>query len=446
MPKELIEKAPFEFDPSLYDFIENLYYIQKYKAEDSKGRYLYWDQFRWRVDRGDDSHIAWWVTKLARYNQYKPLPYRDKNSDFFLFCVPDSLQARLHKITQFSAQGLAPADSIRRNYLISSLVMEEAISSSQLEGASTTRRVAKDMLVSERKARTEDEQMILNNYLLMREIKRVKDEELTIDMLLEFHRIATRGTTHNNVVAGELRYDNEIVITDGLEGNIVHQPPCHTQLENRLRIICDFANSDHNGQDGMIFIHPIIKGIILHFMIGYEHPFADGNGRSARALFYWYMLKNNYDYFEYISISRLLKEAPVQYGKSYLYSEIDDNDLTYFIYYQVDIILRAIDELLTYLQNKSQEFEEMTRLLKGSSLGDSLNFVQKDIIKKAINGPGRAFVANEIAANYALSPNTARKYLNELVKFKILLSHRDGRTIEYLAPANIHERIQATME
>ncbi|MBU1667581.1 Fic family protein [bacterium] len=439
MEKDIIEKSPFTFDASLYNVQEHWDYIQKYKSEDHKGRYLYWDTFRWRVAKGDDPLIAWWATKLARLTQYKLLDYTDKEEHPFVFCTPDTLQAKLHRITQFSAEGLAPVNSVKRNYLISSLVIEEAISSSQLEGASTTRRVAKDMLVSSRTPKTEDERMILNNYLLMREVKRVKDEELTIDMILEFHRIATQGTQQNGVIPGELRQDNEIVITSGMNGNVVHHPPCYTQLEERLRLICDFTNTDHSGTDGTMFIHPIIKGIILHFMIGYEHPFADGNGRIARAMFYWFMLKSKYDYFEYISISKLLKEAPIQYGKSYLYSEIDDNDLTYFIYYQVDIILRAIDQLLNYLQEKSKEFEEMTTLLHGSSIGDKLNFIQKNIVKKAIKHPGRIFTANEVAVDYDISANTARKYLNEMSKSKLLGSYKDGRTIAYIAPENLYE-------
>ncbi|MDD2451695.1 MAG: Fic family protein [Sulfurovum sp.] len=439
MQKETIERAPFKFNHELYDINENFYYIQKYKAEDNKGRYLYWDQFRWRVDKGDDPLKAWWAVKWSRLTQYKIIPYADKYGKSFVFCTPDTLQAKLHKITQFSAEGLAPVNSVKRHYLISSLIMEEAISSSQLEGASTTRRVAKDMLVSERTPKTEDERMILNNYLLMQEVKRKRNEELTIDMILEFHRIATKGTTQNGVVPGELRTDNEIVITDGMDGNIIHQPPCYTELGERLRLVCDFANTSHSGEDGEIFIHPIAKGIILHFMIGYEHPFADGNGRTARAIFYWFMLKNKYDYFEYISISKLLKNAPVQYGKSYLYSEMDDNDLTYFIYYQVDIILRAIDDLLAYLTKKSREFEEMTTFLQDSTIGYKLNFIQKDIIKKAIKNPGRVFTALEAAADYDISPNTARKYLNELVKLKLLANYKDGRTISYIAPADLYQ-------
>lgn len=442
MAKSIIEKAPFRFDISLFKEMYDSEYLH-YKSVDEKGRYLYWDQFKWRVKKDDDPKKAWWATKWDRVRNQKFLTLINKKGEPFSFCVPDNLQAKLFKISNLAGQGIIPHDSIKNQYLISSLVMEEAISSSQLEGASTTRKVAKEMLALEKKPRTEDEEMIINNYLLMKELKRVIDEDLSVDMILNFHRIATRGNSSNGNIAGELRKNNNIIITDGLDDNILHQPPCFEEIPVRLKELCDFANDEHTGENGTIFIHPVMKAIILHFMIGYEHPFADGNGRTARAIFYWFMLKNGFDYFEYISISKLLKEAPKQYGLSYLYTEIDDNDLTYFIYYQVDIILRAIDELLQYLQKKNIEFEGVTNILKGSKLSEQLNFAQKDIIKKAIKAPGRIFTANEVSIDYDISANTARKYLNELVKYKILGNYKDGRTMAYIAPANLHDILKA---
>ena len=450
MAKRVIEVAPTEFNFStkninkIDDFLrqnsqynELMNYFSKYQDVDKKGRYLYWDEFRWRVEKDDNPQMAWWATKMMRLFKLKEIELYDKEEHNFNFCIPDSLRAKLYKIYNFSRQGIVPTNSLKKNFLISSLIMEEAISSSQLEGASVTRRIAKDMLSHERKPRTEDEQMILNNYLLMKEIKIVKNENLTIDMILSFHKIATLGSSENGVIPGQFREDNDIFISSGRDGEVVHRPPCYTQIPERLSKICIFANEKHDGEHGSVFIDPVVKAIILHFMIGYEHPFSDGNGRTARAIFYWYMLKNGFDYFEYISISKFLKEAPKKYGMSYLYSEIDDNDLTYFIYYQVEVILRAIDELLSYLQVKSREFEEIATLLSGSKIGEKLNFVQKDIVKKALKTPGRIFTAKEISVDYDVSANSARKYLNELAKYKILITAKNGKTISYIAHSDI---------
>ncbi len=439
MPKNTIEPLPFKFEFNLYDMCHNMQYLLKYKATNEDGKYLYWDKFRFYVDKDDNPKIAWWATKFNRLTSRKILHLRDKKNDFFYFSIPDALQAKLYKIMQKANQGIVPHDSIKRQYLISSLVIEEAISSSQLEGAATTRKVAKDMIVSQRKPRSEDEWMILNNYLLLKEAKKTKNDNLSLGLIREFHKIATQNTSHNSVIPGEFREQNDIVITDGYD--VVFEPPFFDEITERLEELCDFANINHHEDNPKEFIDPIVKAIILHFMVGYIHPFNDGNGRVARALFYWYMLKNGFDYFEYVSISSLLKNAPKQYALSYLYSENDDNDTTYFIAYQLDIMLRAIEELLKYLQAKSNDFEEALDIFKQSKYNNLFNFIQKDIIKKAIKEAGKVFVAKEIANEYDISENSARKYLNELAQYKLLQTSKRGKTIIYIATNDIRNRL-----
>ena len=447
MSKSRIEKAPIAFSPSNLDVVmqmvqDNSYLMEYFRETDNKGRYLYWDEFRWRVNREHDKKKAWVVTKWFRFTKRKPISLFDKDGEEFHYCIPDSLQAKFYKIAKLSGEGINSSSTIKQKFLISSLMMEEAISSAQLEGASTTRIVAKKMLVEERKPRSEDEQMILNNYFLMREVKELLDAPLSIDLIRHFHKIATHKTSENSVVPGEFRADNNIVITDGVDGEILHQPPHYQEIEGRLEKLCLFANTIHSGENGNSFIDPIVKGIILHFMIGYEHPFADGNGRTARAIFYWFMLQNGFSFFEYLSISKLLKIAPVKYGMAYLYTEIDENDLTYFLYYQADIILRAMEELFNYLDEKSREFEDVVNLLENSILSDSLNFIQKNIVKKAMKNPGRIFTVKEISNAYEISDNTARKYLKLLSKLKLLAPIKEGRVVKYIALADIKDVLE----
>ena len=176
-----------------------------------------------------------------------------------------------------------------------------------------------------------------------------------------------------------------------------------------------------------------MKAIILHFMIGYEHPFNDGNGRTARCLFYWYMLKSGYWAFEYISISALLKEAPVQYGESYLFTETDDFDLTYFVYYQLKIIERAMTGFLSYIESKRKAFYELMGLLTESGFNKDLNFRQIQLLKKVLRNPGRIFVAKEVKNDFDVSEGTARTDLEKLVKLKLLAKVREGKTWCYVA-------------
>ena len=76
----------------------------------------------------------------------------------------------------------------------------------------------------------------------------------------------------------------------------------------------DPADAGRHRPPGMqvpaVFIHPVMRAITLHFWLAYDHPFCDGNGRTARALFYWSMLKQGYWLFEFISISSVINQAP----------------------------------------------------------------------------------------------------------------------------------------
>lgn len=444
MAKARVEKAP-AFDLQKVDFSTVSPYLEIYNETDERGRYLHWSQLKWRVPSAE-AHDIWQAIKLKRSLKKKTVALQDVSGQFFTYCTPNSMEAKLHQIVKLAGgnvsaiAGNIASDSIQRKYLVSSLIMEEAITSAQLEGAATTREVAKKMLEDEREPTNEDERMILNNYFLLKQAEKTCQETLTIDLILEFHRIATQGTTENNVTPGEFRTDNDIYVGDGED--VAYQPPGYALIPERLNTLCAFANTDHSGIDGNNFIAPVVKAIILHFMIGYEHPFRDGNGRTARALFYWCMLKHEYDLFKYVSISKLLKDDPKGYGLSYLYTEKDQGDLTYFIDYQLDIIVAAFDELQQYLQAKTDEFYQVMESLEGSKYNDSLNFIQKDLIKKGTKEPGRVFSVKEVASSYEISKNTARAYLNKLIELDLLLKTKDSKTVLYFVPADLKKRLK----
>ncbi len=445
MTKSSVEKPPyFSFENINIGDISK--YLKEHDITDSRGQYLHWDKLKWRIKPREQAQNIWFAIKFKRRFQMKPIAITDEKQNIFTYCIPHSMEAKLHEIAKIAGgstavvAGTEASRQTQGQFLVSSLLMEEAISSAQLEGAATTRVVAKKMLEDGREPKNEDERMIVNNFLLLKKAERICDEPLSIDMILDFHKVATQGTTENDVIPGKFREANDIYVDDK-SGDIAYTPPSFELMPERLAKLCTFANTDHSGKNGNDFIAPVVKAIILHFMIGYEHPFRDGNGRTARALFYWYMLKNHYNLFKYVSISKLLKDSPKDYGLSYMYTETDDNDLTYFIDYQLDIILKALDELKAYLANKTAEFNQAITLLSNSKFSNLLNFQQKDIIKKSIKFPGRIFTASEISSDYSIAENTARNYLNKLVDYKLLLATKDGRTILYMAPNDLRQRL-----
>lgn len=431
---------------------ESIALMAKYKATDTAGHYLHWDKFKWKVDKGDNEQMAWLATKLSRKTITKTLTQlQASNSDtHFTYCVPDSLFAKCHHIDKLTGGGHAIGDGNyitsgeKDRYLVQSLMMEEAITSSQLEGASTTRKVAKDMLENNRKPTNKSEQMIFNNYLLMKKAIERKDEALSIPLMLELHEIATFNAIENDALPGELRTDNNITVGNQYN-EIAHDPPCYQTLQARLTSLCDFANACHDAQQANQFIHPMVKAIILHFMIGFIHPFGDGNGRTARALFYWFMLKSGYWLFEYVSISKLIQQKRSDYDTAYIYTETDEFDLTYFIYHQTDIVAKAVDALQTHIQNQKAEFYQFMSWIEKSSVAKKLKRPQLELLKTAIKTPGKVFTSKQVATDLDINENTARSYLNKLVDEDLLMASksRKGKTILYLAPQGLRDKLKS---
>ena len=308
--------------------------------------YRHWDELKHRAPPEGMSREEWWCAlKIRRLAGTKFVPLHDRKGAAFRFSIPDTIARQLHEIDLGAGGRIGLPEPVtnpdtRDQYLIRSL-MDEAITSSQLEGAVTTREVAKDMLRSGRDPRDKSEQMILNNYRTMRRIREIRSQRMTPELIFELHRMVTDSTLNNPDAAGRLRRDDELITVEDDSGEIMHLPPAAAGLAERMAAMCAFAN----GEPADPFIHPAIRAMILHFWLAYDHPFVDGNGRTARALFYWAMLHADYWLFEYVSISDVLRRAPVKYYRAFLHTETDDNDLTYFLLHQSDVIRKAIDTL-----------------------------------------------------------------------------------------------------
>ena len=350
-------------------------------------QYLHWDKLKHYSPPSGMNHREWWLMlKLSRRDALKPIGLTDKAGMRFQFAVPGVVQEELHQIDMGAGGMVSLPEPItnpqtRDRYLVSSL-MEEAITSSQLEGAVTTRDVAKEMIRSGRKPRDTSEQMILNNYATMQRIRSLKTEALSPALVFQIHRLVTEDTLEDPTAAGRFRREDERRVVGDDYGEVFHDPPPAKELPERLVAMCAFAN----GETPDYFIHPAVRAIILHFWLAYDHPFVDGNGRTARALFYWAMLHGNYWLFEYISISNILRKAPSQYARSFLHTETDDNDLTYFIIAQTQIIRRALGELHTYIGKKTMETREAESHIRALDL---FNHRQVELIRHALKHPGQ---------------------------------------------------------
>ncbi len=371
--------------------------------------YIHWDQLRRKeIPKDVSKEEIWAILKIFRSQQYKLFKFNEWQ---FKYILLGDVQRKLHLLDKGAAGNLETnLTSInhgdKEKYMISSL-MEEAIASSQLEGAATTRKIAKEILRLRRKPRNISEQMIVNGYETMQKIVKMNNKKITPEMILELQSSITRNTLKNQEDEGRFRDSNEVVVGDPFDASkIYHTPPDYKQISKLIDKFCMFA-SDDEGE----FVHPIVKGIILHFLIGYIHPFNDGNGRTARTIFYWYILSRGYWLFEFMAISRILLYSKVQYGLAYLHTETDENDLTYFINYNLEAMESALIDMEKYIAKQKQEQQEAMKLVQGIK---NINFRQAGILKDFVKEPEKHFIIAEVMSNYNVVYQTARNDLLSL--------------------------------
>jgi len=418
-------------------------FLVKIGVPQSDPNYLHWDELRRKTTPHGFSHEEWWLAlKLSRRCTYCTIPLRDKKGDPFRYSMPNKIFEVLDGIGSGAGLiGVKPGvqdvmQHIRARHLATPM-LQEAITSSQLEGAVTTRAVAEAMIQSGRSPRDKSERMICNNYRAMQSIMRIKSHPLTRDIIFELHSILTEGTLDNPSAAGRFRTSEEPVHVVDPEGLIVHEPPPAEELPLRMASLCAFANEGVTAKPGA-FISPVLRAIMLHFWLAYDHPFVDGNGRTARALMYWFLLNQGYDLFEYVSISSIINNARTKYARAFLYTETDDNDLTYFILHQTDVMRQAMGDLNDEVARRQRELQAVEGRL---TQFPGLNQRQQALIAEALKHPLRDISIKGHQELSGVAYATARADLLGLKDLGLLSQSSRGKAMIFKPVSDLSERL-----
>ena len=395
----------------------------------AQASYLHWDKLRHLDPPEGLTPELWWLKiKLSRSDEWRPLPLRDRNGLALGYTLPDRALRSLHRIDQRGTAGgggATPEREASRRFVVNSL-MEEAIRSSQLEGATTSRADAKELLRSERAPRDRGEQMIANNYRALQQMREI-GPTLTAAKVLDLHRTLTTDAIDDPTAAGRLQVPGEerVRVYDRDGGRVLYLPPPAEQLPERLELMCEFASAPDDGEP---FIHPILRAILLHFWLAYDHPFLDGNGRTARILFFWAMRERGYWFAEYLPISRLLREHPADYGRAFLHTETDWGDTTYFALQQLAVLEQAIEDFDRYAARKAAEQRDVKQLLHDV---EGINGRQLVLLTHALKHPDHTYTFGGHARSNKVTHETARADLGGLAERGLLSRGRRGRTFVF---------------
>jgi len=270
--------------------------------------------------------------------------------------------------------------------------------------------------------------MILNNYEAIMKIEsEYSNQKLTLGDIFDLHKVITKYTLDDESEAGRFRKkDEEINVVENSTGIVYYKTPDISFVEKEMDKFIEFINDE----DGS-FIHPVIKAIMIHFWIAHLHPFVDGNGRMARLLFYWYLFKHELKIFAYLPISLVIKENQKDYSMAYVYSEQDDEDLTYFIDYNIRKIKQAIKDFEIYLEKLKKEAKNQERKMKELEIEYKLNYRQIELLEYLSKNEINKMTLKVYVENNKISKATGLKDLKTLKENGWILGEKSGRNIYY---------------
>jgi len=113
-----------------------------------------------------------------------------------------------------------------------------------------------------------------------------KDTDLNIDLIKTTHQILMRGLIKD---AGMFFASS----TKRIVGSKLKLPSTNKEIEDLMSSLMSFYHLNKN------HIHPLILGSIFHFLFVSIHPFKDGNGRAARLIHSFILLKSGYPIFAF---------------------------------------------------------------------------------------------------------------------------------------------------
>lgn len=221
------------------------------------------------------------------------IPRRDRRACDYTPYVPDPLAERPFILDGTVAADVADAETaiarlnaeagaLRDTEALARLLLRaESVASSKIEGLEVgARRLLKAEAARESGGESSDvtAEEVLGNIGAMQQGLAIAEggERLTVDGLLDVHRVLLAGTrleAHGGAVRD---CQNWIGGSDFDPCSAVYVPPPPSLVPALLEDLCDFCNSEA--------LPAVVQAAVAHAQFETIHPFIDGNGRTGRAL------------------------------------------------------------------------------------------------------------------------------------------------------------------
>lgn len=366
--------------------------------------YLHWHDLQQKqMPVQGINHKQWWqLLKAKRRARIQRLPFT-VNNDTFYWVLDDDLLKQLTEVERALSIYL-PQKFLRR--LSADNFIVETVASVQLSNDAVNEQQAHGVLRTGRPIGGDMEKLLESHYYALSE---QLPEKLTPESVLSLQQQLMADDSVS------WRTQNDLLKH---EDQALYVAPPVSEIQPALQQLCDFANQ-HNHQQ---YMPPLLKAIILHYLLAVIRPFHQGNGRLARALFYWQCLKAGYQFMEVVSLSKALLADKELYYQAFLLAQTDSNDITYFLMQQLGAIATAIGDTC-------HELEQLSTITQQHPV--ELNPRQQHILAEMRQRPSHQYRLARYKKRMQITYETSRTDLMKLAKKGYAKKVKVGKAFVY---------------
>lgn len=259
-----------------------------------------------------------------------------------------------------------------------------------------------------------------------------KDHLITPDLIKSFHTYIGKDLgEHFRAIPGQFRTAGHDVIVGS------YKPPLGKDVVSLVVRLCDWLKEMFHYEDGkQNFIEQVLQAIVTHVYIAWIHPFDDGNGRTARLIEFYLLLRAGLPNIASHILSNHYNDTREEYYRQ-LEQAGKEKNLSRFIAYAVLGFRDGLNEVLDVVQKdvlKTAWHNYIYEILDSKKAAGKTKAIVKRRRNIALNFPTEYFLTIDhllnnnamFAREYAkLSPMTLKRDLLELEKLELIVRQGD---------------------
>ena len=353
------------------------------------------------------------VIEILKNIGYTEIPLKDFSGKNLVY-IKSLLQLNMNTV-----KTLLTPQNISEKYGMKAME-EEIYSTLDIENIKSSRNSIRDILKGY-SPKNDDENRI---YGMKKGLEFISDRKnkITEENLNKLYNLVVGDflEEENKLLPGNFYRHDEVYI---LGTKTEHKGISSTKLKKYMEDLIEFINREDDFND-------LWKGAVIHFYMGYIHPYFDGNGRTARFLHLWYLVQRGYSSALFIPFSSYINEEKSKYYNGYTLAEQNkdisgETDITPFISYFIENVYNKMGnrEIKNDIMEKYQEM-----LLEGKVTEKEKNLWNFIL---SVYGNGE-FSTKQLEKDFRdVAYATVRNFVMKFEEMGLLLSQKYGSRIKY---------------